>query len=294
MKIAFHIGANCTDGDRLLKSILKNAGQLLSQGISVPGPGRYRALIRETINALNGTKLAADTRDILIDTIIEHDNVNRLVLSNDNFVCIPNRIFDNGIFYSQAEAKTRALKKIFKGDDISLFLGIRNPASFLQDAFGKSKADTLTDYLGLMNPEDVHWSDVVKRIKSAVPDIPLTVWCNEDSPLLWEDLIRAISGLHPDTPIAGGLDMLSTIISRDGIGHLQKHLAEPQSNTARHEVIAEIWEKHANGDELEDEILLPELDPALVDDMTDMYDEDVAKIGQMDGVRLILPFEDTA
>jgi len=28
--------------------------------------------------------------------------------------------------------------------------------------------------------------------------------------------------------------------------------------------------------------------------MTDMYDEDVAKIGQMDGVRLILPFEDTA
>ena len=88
--------------------------------------------------------------------------------------------------------------------------------------------------------------------------------------------------------------MLSTIISRDGIGHLQKRLAKPQSNTARHEVIAEIWEKHAKDDELEDEILLPELDPALVDDMTDMYDEDVAKIGQMDGVRVILPFEDNA
>ena len=46
MQIAFHIGAHCTDEDRLLKSILKNAQMLSQLGIVVPGPGKYRSLIR--------------------------------------------------------------------------------------------------------------------------------------------------------------------------------------------------------------------------------------------------------
>jgi len=157
MQIAFHIGANCTDGDRLLKSILKNADRLLAEGIAVPGPGRYRTLIRETITALDGSKPATDTRDILLDTIVANDNVKRVVLNNDNFICIPNRIFDHGLLYSQAAAKTRALKQLFKGDDIALFLGIRNPATFLQETFNKSKANSIPEYLGLVQPLEIRW-----------------------------------------------------------------------------------------------------------------------------------------
>jgi len=292
MQIAFHIGANCTDGDRLLKSVLKNADTLLGQAIAVPGPGRYRSLIRETIAALDGTKPAADTRDILHDTIVENDDMDRVVLGNDNFMCVPNRIFDQGVMYGQAGQKVRALQRLFAGDDIKLFMGIRNPATFLQETFKRADAATLDAYLGLIRPAEIRWSDVVRRIKQDAPDVPITIWCNEDTPLLWEQLIRALSGIDPATPVVGGLDMLSTVISPEGMRVLQDTLRAnpPQTNAARHEIIAEIWEIHALEAEIEDEIDLAELDPALVNEMTANYDADVDVIGAMPGVNLIMPF----
>lgn len=292
MQIAFHIGANCTDEDRLLKSILKNADVLLQQGIAVPGPSRYRSLIRETIQALGTNHPAPDTRDILLDTIVENDNVARIVLSNDNFICIPKRIFDHGVFYPQAETKVRSLHQIFPDDAITLYMGMRHPATFLQDVFRRSKAADLATYLGLMRPEELRWSDVIRRIKSGAPNTQLVVWCNEDSPLLWEQLIRHQSGMAPQTKIAGGFDMLSTIITKHGLSLLSETMSaqSPLNDLARHELIADIWENHAIVDQVEDEIDLIGFSPALVEQMSRMYDDDIDVIAQMDGVTLLLPF----
>ena len=293
MQLAFHIGANCTDCDRLLKSVLKNADALLKEGTVVPGPGRYRALIRETIQSLDGAKPAPDTRDVLLDAIVENDNAERLVLSNDNFICIPNRIFDHGLLYSQAAAKTKGLSRLFPDDDVSLFLTIRNPVTFLQETFQRANANTVEAFLGIMQPQEIRWDDVVRRIKSAVPHIPLTVWCHEDSPLLWEQLIRAFSGATFDEPVAGGFDLLASIISPNGMAKLQELHQNPEIKSApqKHELIAEIWEDEALSSEIEDEVTLDELDPALIAQMTKAYDEDVEKIGHMEGVNLLLPFE---
>lgn len=292
MQIAFHIGANCTDEDRLLKSVLKNANALLRQGIAVPGPGKYRRLIRETIQGLAGAAPAPDTRDILLDAIVDNDDIHRIVLSNDNFICVPNRIFENGLFYPQAEAKTRGLHQLFPQDEISLFFGIRNPVTFLQETLSRANAVTISEYLGLMTPEEVRWSDVIARIKRAAPNSELTVWCNEDTPLLWEQLIRVLSGISPDQDVVGGLDMLSTIISDTGMTQLvtQLRTAPPATDAARHELIADIWEKHAIDDKVEDVIELAELDPVLVARMSESYEADLTTIAAMDGVTLILPF----
>ncbi len=292
MQIAFQIGANCTDEDRLLKSVLKNADSLLRQHIAVPGPGKYRSLIRETIQGLDGARPAPDTRDILLDAIIDNDNVRRIVMTNDNFICVPNRIFENGLFYPQAEPKTRSLHQLFPDDDISLFMGIRNPVTFLQETLKRAKAVTLSEYLGLMHPEEVRWSDVIRRIKAGAPDTPLTVWCNEDTPLLWEQLIRALSGLHPDVDVVGGLDMLSSIITDAGMAQLAETLrtAPPATDAARYDLIASIWEQHAIEDAVEDVIDLPELDPVLVAEMSDAYEDDLGKIAAIDGITLLMPY----
>ena len=71
----------------------------------------------------------------------------RLVISNANFICVPNRIFDSGILYEQAEAKLHALHQLFPDDEIELFLALRNPATFLPVAFAQSKTDTPEAYL---------------------------------------------------------------------------------------------------------------------------------------------------
>lgn len=292
MQIAFHIGANCTDEDRLIKSILRNANTLCQQGIAVPGPGKYRVLLRQTIQALNGAPPPPDARDILIDAICEADDIDRIVMSNNNFICTPDRIFENGVFYGQAEPKIRALHQLFAGDEIELFLAIRNPATFLQAVFSRANATSLGGYLGMFHPEDMSWADVVRRIKQAAPDTPLTVWCNEDSPLLWDQLIRQISDAPSDTMLTGGLDLLASIITEDGMAALTEHLRQtpPATDAARHEMIAEIWESHARTDQLEDVIELADLDADLVTRLSENYEDDIAEIAQMAGVTLLMPF----
>ena len=293
MQIAFHIGANCTDDERLLKSILKNADVLLQQGIAVPGPGRYRKLIREAIESLDGGAPAEGARDVLLDAILEGDNISRLVLSNANFITIPKRIFDHSVFYHQAEMKVRGLHTLFPEDEISLFMGLRHPASFLQEAALRAEVGSLVQYLGVLSPLELRWSDVIERIKRAAPKTPLYVWCNEDTPLIWEDLMRLQTGVSADTPITGQFGILSNIISQQGMQELAARMPgiAPGDVEARENLIADLMETHALPDLVEDSIDLPELDGPVVAAMTEAYEADLEVIAQMEGVDLILPFD---
>ena len=293
MQIAFHIGANCTDEDRLLKSALKNADILLQQGVAVPGPGKYRKLIREAIESLDGGSPTDAARDVLLDAIIEDDDIRRLALSNDNFITIPKRIFDHSVFYHQAEKKVRGLHSLFPQDDISLFLGMRNPAGFLQETATRAEVGSLTQYLGVMSPNEVQWSDVIRRIKRAAPHTPLYVWCNEDTPLIWEDLIRLFAGISDDIPISGQFDVLANIISPVGMQALNaqmKGIAQTDID-ARQTLIADIMEEHALPGLTDDSIELPELDDTLVAALSEAYEADIDVIAEMEGVELILPFD---
>ncbi|WP_296432108.1 hypothetical protein [Yoonia sp.] len=289
MQIAFHIGANCTDEDRLLKSILRNTSALLQQGIAVPGPGKYRALLRETIQGLDGAPPSEDAREILLDAIVEEDDVKRIVLSNDNFIAIPKRVFDHGVFYPQTEGKVRGMCRLFPDDKLSFFFSIRNPVSYLQDIAQRAEAETLRDYLGPFHPLELKWSDVIRRIKRAAPDAPLHVWCTEDTPLIWEDLIRLQTGVAADTPLKGRFDVLSRIISPEGIAVL-KAASMPDDRVARHDCIADLLDTYAMPDAIEEQINLPELSPELITAMSQSYEDDLALIDDMEGVDLILPF----
>ena len=42
MRIVYHLGAHCTDDERLMRCLLKNRDVLSAQGIVVPGPSKYR------------------------------------------------------------------------------------------------------------------------------------------------------------------------------------------------------------------------------------------------------------
>jgi hypothetical protein len=291
MQIAFHIGANCTDEDRLLKSLLRNGDVLLQNAISVPGPGRYRSLIREAIQALAGTLPSPDARDALLDAIIERDHIQRLVMSNDNFISVPNRIFDHGVFYPQAESKTRALRSLFAEDDLSLFMGIRHPASFLQETMRRVPHENLEDYLGLLAAEDILWSDVVRRIKQGAPDVPLTIWCNEDTPLIWDEVLGLMAGTGPDVALTGALDLLPLVMTPAGLAAVTQQLAaQPDlDSAARRDLIEAVWQDHPLPDSDDDIITLPDLDADLVAHFDASYDADLAVIAAMPGVRVILP-----
>jgi len=291
MQIVYHIGANCTDQDRLLKSILKNADTLAKQGVKVPGPGKYRRLIRETIQALDGREPQPDTREILIDAILDDDQCNRLVMSHAQFMCVHRRVFEGGIFYALAEDKLLGLANMFPDDEIEIFIGLRDPATFIPAVFGDSPATDFEQFMQGLTPQDLRWSDLIARIRNILPNAALTVWCNEDTPLIWAQLIREIAGIDPLTKITGGFDLLSSIITADGMKQFVTYLRAnpPQTEAQKRRIIAAFLEKFAIEDEVEETVDLPGWTDETVAQLTATYDDDVYLIERMEGVNFIAP-----
>lgn len=289
MEIALHIGANCTDEDKLLKSLLKNSENFAADNVTVPGPSKYRRILRETIQNLDGAPPSEGTYDILIDTIIDGDLPDRLVLSNSNFICIPNRIFDDGVFYEQTESKLQGFRDLFPYEELEIFLAIRNPATFLPDVFQNSKASSFDAYMKGFHPLHIRWSDVVRRIRQTLPDALLTVWCNEDTPLIWAELIRAIGGIRADQKITGGFDLLASIMSPEGMNRFLNYMRTnpPKTELQKRRIIAAFLDKYALEDEIEGEIDLPGLDDEMIEDLSEIYEQDVDVISQMTDVKFI-------
>ena len=92
MRIAYHLGAHFTDDERLLRCLLKNRDVLLQNEIVVPGPKRYRTLLRETATRLKGQPATIDEQALILEQIMEEDRASRLILSWDSFLSLPNYV----------------------------------------------------------------------------------------------------------------------------------------------------------------------------------------------------------
>ena len=289
MEIALHFGANCTDEDRLVRTLLKNGSNLESQGIKAPGPAKYRKLLRETVQALEDSTPQSHTRDALVAAMSEGETYDRLVLSNSNFICIPTRIFENGRFYELAESKLHTLRHLFAEDELDLYLAVRDFATFLPEAFAKSKAERFDQFLQGVDPMTLRWSDLVERIRAVVPSASLTVWCNEDTPMIWDELVWALSGLPVGADINGGNDLLSTIMSPEGMHRYLSYLSAhpPRTISQKRRVIAAFLDKYALEDEITETVDLPGLGAEDVARLSELYDADVARIAAMPGLRFI-------
>ncbi|MCE8009811.1 hypothetical protein [Aestuariivita sp.] len=291
MQIIFHTGAHFTDEDRLMKCLLRNKDAFAQRGISVPGPGRYRQLLRSTLNAMRRTSPDPDAREVLLDAILDDETAERVILSNAHFFGVANAAVRDGVLYPAAPERLANLQRLFAGDEIEMFIALRNPATFLPQVHEKSPERTMDEILGGRDPRELRWSTMIQSVRQAAPDVPVTVWCSEDTPLTWAQIIRDLAGLEPEQKITGAFDLLKTIMTQEGMQRFRAYLsAQPElTEMQKRRVIAAFLDKFALEDELEDELDIPGWTEALVEEMTDIYDEDVLTIERMAGVQFIAP-----
>jgi hypothetical protein len=289
MQIVFHIGANCTDGDRILKSLMRNGNLLTAQGIAVPGPGKYRNLLGETLAALDGRAPASETRDVLLDAILDETDTKRLILSHASFLSAAHRIFEGRAFFARAESNLRAFAACFPGDTIDLHLALRNPATWIPAAFAQAYARSHEVFMAGFDPAAMRWSDLVVRLRRALPQTRLTVWCNEDTPLIWGAILRSMTGLNSTAQLAGRYDLLSVLMTPDGFARFESYMAShPQANEVQERrVIGAFLDKFMRREEIEQDVDVPGWTDATVTALTDAYEADVARIAAMPDVTFI-------
>lgn len=288
MRIVYHLGAHCTDEDRLVRCLLKNRAVLAEQGIIVPSPTRYRKLLRDTAVQLRGQAASEETQALILEQIMDEAVANRLVLSWDSFLSFPGWAV-RGSLYSFAGERIRAFTQIFPDIEAEFHLAIRNPVTFLPPLQAKLNTKGHEDILAHTNPLDLRWSDAIQQILTQNPGVSLTVWCDEDTPLIWPEVLQTVSGHAPGTPLVDDDEVLAMVMSEIGMTRMRAYCTEhpPRSIAQRRRIVTAFLEKFARAEMVEMEIDLPGLTEDLVAQMTSGYFEDIERIRRMPGVEVL-------
>ena len=291
MQVIIHAGAHKTDEERLLKCLHKNTPMLGKAGVDVPPPRSYRKLFRDTLHAAKDVGLSLEAREVILDAVTTIEQPERLILSNAGFFGTPKMAVSAGRFYSAADIRMPVINEIFADDEVELFFALRNPASFLPAVFKDSRVNTFADFTHGADPRAMRWSEMFKRLRQALPRMGITVWCNEDTPLIWGEVIREMAGLDPTTPFDGEYMLLQEIMSKPGLQRFESYLEQNpgMSEMQKRRVIAAFLDKFAYEDEIEEEFDLPGWTEELIDDLTEAYDDDLYEIERIPGVTLITP-----
>jgi hypothetical protein len=288
MRIVYHLGAHCTDDERLIRCLLKNRGALAEAGIAIPSPTRYRRLMRDTAVHLKGGFATQEQQALILDQIVDEGEVDRVILSWDSFLSYPPWAV-RGALYPFAGERIRAFTQIFPDFEAEFHLAVRNPATFLPALQKVVNAKGQKDILENADPLHLRWSDVVNQITAQNPGVPLTVWCDEETPLIWPEVLQAVSGHGPKLELVETDELLALIMNDIGLARLKTYMTEhpPQGVQQRRRVVTAFLEKFARPEKVDFEIDMPGWTDDLVDKMTDRYSADVEVIRQMPGVTFL-------
>ena len=291
MKIVLHAGAHATDEGRLYRCLSQNRDLLAKHGTEIPEPSDYQNLIRDVLHGAWQAGISEDTRDVLLDAILKDDTPERLILTNQRFFGTAKMAAYGGILYETAETRLGFYQRMFLGDQIELFMGMCNPATFLPQLLAATQFTTMDQFLCDKSPLDIRWSDLIRRMREAAPNIGITIWCNEDTPLIWGRIMREMAGMKPGQPMKGAYSMMREIMRPEGMKRFKAYLTEKTglSEAQKCHVAAAFLEKYAVEDALDHEIDVPGWSHEMVERMTEIYDEDMAVISRIPNVNLITP-----
>ena len=257
----------------------------------MPGPGRYRELIGDVSTTLRGDVADETTEALVIESICEDDSAERVVLSNENFLCRANVAMAPDRLYPKA-MKSAWLRNCLPSHEVEFAIALRNPATFLPDIVRKFPAsEAAEEPLNGVSLGDMLWSPVVRDIHDANPDARIVVWCHEDTPFIWSEIVREVTGQDPYAEMEGEFDMLGTIIEPSGMARLEEFLSsrEGLTESKRRQAIVAFLEAHAIEDAIEEEIDLPGWTDETVEDLSELYEEDIVSVKQIPNVDFIEP-----
>ncbi len=291
MKIAIHAGAAFTDEGRMMKLFKANAQTIDSCHGGVWGFRVYKRIFRPVLNAPQDQSAISLAREGFDELIAKKSGLERAVLCGMEYLGeTPTTIMD-GQFYPLAGQRLAALDRVFDADSVEVFIGLCNPGSFISRVLMSMPEADRQELIETTDLSGLTWMHLVDDIRDLAPNVKLTLWCNEDTPLIWGDIARLIAGLPEDAPLIEEYAFLSSLVSDLGKHEIQL-LAKDTAHTdgaTRRAALADVFRKHALADEIEQELDAPGWDWDVADAFTELYEQDVARLRDMPDIRFLKP-----
>ena len=291
MQVLIHFGTHGTEPERMIRTLMDNRDWLLANGTEVVPPGRYKGVLDESLNSLQGGDASPAMEEVLYDALLESDKVKRMILSQAPLIGTPPRCLNQQGFFPIAGTRMRQVAGLFPSAEVEVSLAIRNPAAQIPFLASRIVEGDPARVLGNLDPMSLRWAPAMRRIVEAMQGRRVIVWCYEDTPLIWPEVVRRIARMPTDVPLKSGLAVLGDVLTPTGMTELRDRLTEAGRLTidARRALFADILGRHARPDKVTEPVMMPGWTQDLVDDITDAYEADVAEIAALPGVEFLGP-----
>ncbi|MCX8509871.1 MAG: hypothetical protein ORN49_13510 [Rhodobacteraceae bacterium] len=287
----FHLGCHASDESRLFRSILNSRAALTPNAVGVPGPRTYRLTLPEAMAKLNGDTASEEMQQNILETVLKRDALLRALFFHDNLLCLPEERLSEAGLYAKAPEGFSNLLRLFPDHETVFSFALCNPATVIAFLVQRQKVPAMEALITPDNALKLRWLPTMTRVMLENPELRLTVWCNEDAPLIWPEILRTLSGLGQEVPHAGDLDMVAALMSPDGFNALTEDLVAdpPHDISAWRERISLALRSDAKAELMEVEIPMPGWTDELVAEVTELYRQDCLAIAELPGVTFLSP-----
>ncbi|MCG7518839.1 hypothetical protein [Ruegeria sp. Ofav3-42] len=291
MQVAIHAGAAFTDEGRLLSSLQANGDMLAQYGVALFGPRRYRQVFKPAFEALNARPPMPDEIERIRGNLPTDPEMQRTIFTSDGFAGEKGTLLSDGQLYPSAGKRMSVLEEAFRDCQVELFLALRNPGSFIPKHLMSLTEEERKNAIRSNDLSHLSWIGMIEDIRDFAPDVQITLWANEDTPLIWGDILRSIGGLPDDAQIVDEYDLLISLLTDKGKA-LAKAILDAGSDQPKadtRDALAAVLDDHAQPEKIEEELDLPGWSEEIVDAFFELYEQDLSKLDSMTGVRVLKP-----
>lgn len=293
MRITLHIGAHQTRTPRLvgaIKSCERAFGRL---NIATSSPSHYRPIIANELTRLDGLPPIADEEDAVLAQILgKQTEAQHLIMINEDWAGDRNMMFKGGQLYTEIGASVSRVAELFSQHDVHITMAIRNPAFLINAALtAPSTPASLKWFLKSNDPMDLSWVAPVKQLQEAMPKAQITMWCEEDTPLIWPRILRQVANVPEDTPIRGTIAAISDSLQPEGVERFRKFLRNHTLTSAiqYERAVLAFLDKYADESVMTASCTVPGWTAEIIHDLSLNYEDDIVTLAAKDNVNFLLP-----
>ncbi|RLK08292.1 hypothetical protein [Ruegeria conchae] len=291
MQMVIQAGAHFTDHDPLLNLLQANVQLVAESHAAFWGMRPFRKIFRPALKPAADRPSHQDTRARFQKLMPQGQQVDRAILSSALYLGERASIIMDGQFYANAGQRMSYMDHLFSDSSVELFVGLRNPGSFIPKVLMLLSAPEREHIVATTDLSCLSWLAMIEDIRDLAPDVKITLWSNEDSPLILGDIARALVGLPADTQLDQEYALLSSLISDLGKQELKglREQQRPPNDPIFRGRLAQIFQQHALTGAIEEEVELPGWSEDIIAAFTELYEQDLARLRTMPDLRFLNP-----
>lgn len=277
----------------LARDLFEDAEALAAHGVRVDTPDAYRKKLRKFADLYQGdTPTERQQSNILSGDALDLGGLR--FFSDVDTLAAPDHLYSDGAWFPRAGAYAGWLRALFPDASVRFLVATQDPAALLaaarDDDDGAGHPDLSGDGADA-RPEDLSWVGLVAALRAACPEVPVTVWRDEDMHAVWPQVVQAATGLGAEAlRLPSAVKPLEAVMAAPGVERAQAFLDEHGETLAPEKTadVLHVFRKYYGVDTPPaPEIELPGWNAARAADVAAQYAADLDRIARMDGVTLL-------